>query len=91
MLFHCASCYYPDMPREFEFAYPQDFARPGRPGAGHVIEQSNSLRGTDISPAAPADRVWLIDVDGTPQEGMGPLRLRSVFRAGDIRLALYTR
>ncbi|HYS38285.1 MAG TPA: hypothetical protein VEO01_21925, partial [Pseudonocardiaceae bacterium] len=42
---------------------------------------------------AGADRVWLIDVDGTPPQALAgtALRLRSVYRAGDIRLALYSR
>jgi hypothetical protein len=55
------------------------------------------LRGNDISSAAladrlaTADRVWLIDVDGTPPRTLAGLHLRSVHHDGNIQLALYSR
>jgi hypothetical protein len=85
------------MPREFEFAYPQDFAGLDDLALATSPSRWNSLRGKDISGTAldsrlaAADRVWLIDVDGTQPQSLAGLRLRSVYRAGDISLALYAR
>ncbi|HJP80041.1 MAG TPA: glycosyltransferase family 39 protein [Pseudonocardiaceae bacterium] len=100
VLFNCPFCHYPDMPREFEFAYPQAFAPlidvtvADSPGA------SNTLRGTELDTSAidarlaKVRRVWVIDVDGnaepTALRGRG-LHLASVRQAGNITVESFTR
>jgi mannosyltransferase len=89
VLFNCSSCHYPDMPREFAFAYPQTFAPLVDVTMAESPTASNTLRGTDLSQArlSGVSRVWVIDVDGdaepTALRGSG-LRLLAERRAGNI-------
>ncbi|HEY4460621.1 MAG TPA: glycosyltransferase family 39 protein [Pseudonocardiaceae bacterium] len=48
VLFNCPSCHYPDMPREFAFAYPQAFAPLVDVTMAASPSASNTLRGTEL-------------------------------------------
>jgi hypothetical protein len=96
VLFNCPSCHYPDMPREFEFAYPQAFAPLVDVTIAASPSTSNTLRGTESAHArlAHVARVWVVDVDG----GAEPValhdsgfRLVSVQQAGNIQIEDYER
>ena len=100
VLFNCPSCHYPDMPREFAFAYPQAFAPLVDVTMAASPSASNTLRGTELGQSAINERlagvnqVWVVDMGGSAE----PAALRdrgfhlvSIERADNIWLQDYTR
>lgn len=95
VLFNCPPCHYPDMPREFAFAYPQAFAGLIDVAMATSPSASDTLRGTELGhPTINVNRVWVVDVDGSTEpsalRGTG-FRLRSVAHAGNITIEDYER
>lgn len=96
VLFNCPSCHYPDMPREFAFAYPRAFARLVDVTMAASPSTSNTLRGTETDPPRldGVPRVWVVDVDGSAEPGTlrgSGLRLVGVWRAGNVTVEDYAR
>jgi mannosyltransferase len=96
VLFNCPSCHYPDMPREFAFAYPSAFAPLVDVTMAASPSASDTLRGTELDRPRldGVPRVWVVDVDGSAEpealRGSG-LRLTGVWRAGNITIEDYAR
>ena len=98
VLYHCLNCHYPDMPREFAFAYPAAFAPLEDLALAESPSASGTLRGTTTDQATldrrieGARRVWLIETGGKtlpgPLAGRG-LRLVAVYPADNVTVALY--
>ena len=100
VLLNCPSCHYPNMPREFAFAYPQAFAPLVDVTMAASPQSSNTLRGTDLGITAihnrltDVRRVWVIDVDGNaepPALRDSGLHLTGVRYAGNITIEIYAR
>jgi mannosyltransferase len=100
VLFNCPSCHYPDMPREFAFAYPKAFAPLVDVTVAASPSSSNTLRGTELSQAAinhrltQVSRVWVIDVDGNAEPVAlrgSDLHLTGIRHAGNITIETYAR
>lgn len=102
VLYDCPGCQRPEAstPREFAFAYPAAFKSLGDLALAQSPAASNTLLGTNVSPATlthrldDAQRVWLVDILGTevpaPLSHSGLHRV-SVYPAGDITISLYER
>ncbi|WP_328609126.1 hypothetical protein OG943_08385 [Amycolatopsis sp. NBC_00345] len=100
VLYDCLNCHYPDMPREFAFAYPAAFDPLDDLALAESPSASGTLRGTRTDPATLArrldgvSRVWLIETGGKrlpgPLAGRG-LHLARVYPADNITVALYER
>ncbi|HEY2098714.1 MAG TPA: glycosyltransferase family 39 protein [Pseudonocardia sp.] len=98
VLYHCLNCHYPDMPREFAFAYPAAFAPLDDLALAESPSASGTLRGTTTDQATldrrieGACRVWLIETGGKnlpgPLAGRG-LHLAAVYPADNVTVALY--
>lgn len=96
VLFNCPSCHYPDMPREFAFAYPGAFAALLDVTMAASPSASNTLRGTELGQPRLGGvfRVWVVDVDGSAEPDAlrgGGLRLVGTRRAGNITIEDYAR
>lgn len=95
VLFNCPPCHYPDMPREFGFAYPQAFAGLVDIALATSPSASDTLRGTELGhPTIDVGRIWVVDVDGTAEpsalRGTG-YRLITATRAGNVTIEDYER
>jgi mannosyltransferase len=96
VLFNCPSCHYPDMPREFAFAYPRVFGPLADVTMAASPSASNTLRGTELERPRldGVPRVWVLDVDGSAEpdalRGSG-LRLVGEWHAGNITVEDYAR
>jgi mannosyltransferase len=95
VLFNCPPCHYPDMPREFAFAYPQAFAGLVDVAMATSPSASDTLRGTELDrPTINVDRVWVVDVDGSVEpsalRGTG-FRLITIQHAGNVTIEDYER
>ncbi|SEP38841.1 glycosyltransferase family 39 protein [Amycolatopsis saalfeldensis] len=100
VLYHCLNCHYPDMPREFAFAYPSafgpldDLALAGSPSATGTLRGTSTDRATLDRRIAGVSRVWLIETGGKqlpgPLAGRG-LHLAALYPADNVTVALYAR
>jgi mannosyltransferase len=96
VLFNCPSCHYPDMPREFAYAYPRAFAPLVDVTMAVSPSATNTLRGTELGQPRLDDvaTVWVVDVDGEAEpvalRGSG-WRLVGRWRAGNITIEDYAR
>lgn len=96
VLYDCPSCHYPDMPREFAFAYPAAFGALDDLALAASPSASGTLRGTETDRATltrridGADRVWLVETGGSvvPTTLIGMYRVE-MYAAGDISVSLY--
>jgi mannosyltransferase len=96
VIYDCPSCHYPDMPREFAFAYPAAFRPLDDLALAESPSASGTLRGTETDPATltrridSVDRVWLIETGGTtvPTALIGMHRV-AMYIAGDVIVDMY--
>ena len=100
VLYDCPSCHYPDMPREFEFAYPSAFGPLDDLALAQSPNASGTLRGVETDQATlvrrldAMSRVWLVEVDGNAEPASlaaSDLHLIKVYPADNIEVALYGR
>ncbi|MBB4684925.1 glycosyltransferase family 39 protein [Amycolatopsis jiangsuensis] len=99
VLYHCPSCHYPDLPREFASAYPEAFGRLDDLALDRSPAASGTLRGTEVDPdtlarrVGAANRVWLVETggDAVPRNVRYGRRVAFDERAGSLRLRLYSR
>jgi mannosyltransferase len=100
VLYDCPTCHYPDMPREFAFAYPAAFGPLDDLALARSPGVSGTLRGTDTDQVtlrrrlAGVRRVWLIETGGADVPvalADSGLHRAAVYPAGDITVALYER
>ena len=100
VLYECPTCHYPDMPREFAFAYPAAFGSLDDLALARSPSAAGTLRGIETDPATlerrldGVGRVWLVETGGNsvpaPLAGSG-LHLVAVYPAGDITVTSYER
>lgn len=98
VLYYCPSCQYPNVTREFEFAYPAAFSSLDDLALAQSPSASDTLRGIDTDQATlnrrldAASRVWLVEMGGNSipaslaDSGLHPA---GVYPVSDITVTLY--
>ena len=96
VVYDCPTCHYPDMPREFAFAYPAAFAPLDDLDLAQSPSTSGTLRGIGTDPTTLSrringvDRVWLIETGGTSVPTvLTSMHKTATYSAGDIIVDLY--